>query len=644
MLSCNWIRSGIYCTLLCFSCITTPCTADETDLDSGQAQTKYYIQAALEAEAEGDFARRQLMLASASACGKDCETLQIALGLTRNAQGEWMSIDECVERLSKKPDPVVAYEKWRENLPDSLVGNLRLATVALRYGLLAQSRAHFERALDFDSDNVPARQALGYQLLQGEWFSPADIFMLVEQGKKAQSSIDRFGEKLVAIRIALSNRSLERRVEASDSLFQISNPDAIPAAISIFANTPKEVASTFVRWLGKHADSRATLALARYSFEHPIAEVRLLATRHLKGRPLHDYVHFVLESVSSPITMTTIPVFSDGTLVGYRQAFAREAADKTDIFVIDTAVQRRATPLLLSVPSEDEAEGSWITVGPESMPENRRVERGIRTVAGIETQNCRRMTVQQNYQINERNDRAAELLSRVTGEELPSDPDALWKWWDEYNETEYQLYKPVRNRRATRRHEIPLYVGVAYSESGGGSERFNAAPQANFSGPQFGSGGGLIGGECFAEGTPVLTAYGPRRIEALRVGDIVFCKNIATGEIVRRPILRSTTRPPRETLLLKAGKTEVQCTLGHLFWVSGDGWRKASELRRGDILNTAGTPAIVESVSPMPKIRTFNLEVADFRNYFVGQERLLSHDVTPRRSEPVPGSLVARNK
>jgi hypothetical protein len=39
------------------------------------------------------------------------------------------------------------------------------------------------------------------------------------------------------------------------------------------------------------------------------------------------------------------------------------------------------------------------------------------------------------------------------------------------------------------------------------------------------------------------------------------------------------------------------------------------------------------------KAETYNLVVADFHTYFVGQERVLTHDVTPRRptDATVPG-------
>ncbi len=636
----TWIPSAC-CILLSF----TTCKADDSTPTPPGAKLDFYSQAALEAEAEGDLTGRQLMLASASACGEESTALMGAFGLTRSAQGKWVSIDEHISNLRDKSESLVAYENVRESLPDSLEAHLHLARVALRGGLIPQSRAHFERVLDFDSDNISARQALGYRLFQGEWISPSHIANMVEQGKQAQASFDRFGKELIGIRNALGSSDPDRSAEASESLTQISDPNAILAAVSIFSNSSERVNSFFVRWLGRFTDERATQALARYACAHPVQEIRSLATNQLRERPFHDFVPFVLESVSAPINMMTIPVFAGGVLAGYRQAFSREAGDKTDVFVIDTAIQRRATPLLLNVPTEEEAEGSWITIGPENMPENGRVERNIRSVASIETRQCQAMTARQNLQISERNARAAELLSSISGRELSDDPKQLWKWWDDYNETEYQLDKPMRNRRITRRHEIPLFVGVAYSEDGGASEAVSPPPQANFARPGFGFGGGRLGGECFAAGTPVLTAHGLRRIEKLRVGDIVFCKNIDTGEVVLRPILRTTERPPRATLSLKVGQSQLRCTTGHLYWVSGTGWVKASKLRSGDVLNTAGTPVIVDSIQPEIAIKTYNLEVADFNNYFVGDDRLLSHDVTPRRAArvSVPGFVSIAN-
>ena len=64
---------------------------------------------------------------------------------------------------------------------------------------------------------------------------------------------------------------------------------------------------------------------------------------------------------------------------------------------------------------------------------------------------------------------------------------------------------------------------------------------------------------------------------------------------------------------------------------------KASELAPGMLLHGALSTAPVHSVSTARTEVTYNLIVADFHTYFIGERRLLSHDNTVRR--PTAGSV-----
>ncbi len=85
-------------------------------------------------------------------------------------------------------------------------------------------------------------------------------------------------------------------------------------------------------------------------------------------------------------------------------------------------------------------------------------------------------------------------------------------------------------------------------------------------------------------------------------------------------------------MVLSLDEGDLRCTTGHLLWVSGKGWTKASQIKQGDLLHTASQPALVMSVRQAADAPTFNLEVAENHSYFAGANRVLSHDVTPRGS------------
>ena len=147
------------------------------------------------------------------------------------------------------------------------------------------------------------------------------------------------------------------------------------------------------------------------------------------------------------------------------------------------------------------------------------------------------------------------------------------------------------------------------------------------------------GGECFVAGTPVMTNKGLCAIERVRTGDLVLSRDLESGTLGWKPVITATQRPPEPTKEIQTSSQKMRCTGGHLFWISGKGWEKASNLKPGDVLHAASDPTIVMKVDTMPAAITYNLLVADNANYFVGEELVLSHDVTKRESTRllVPG-------
>ena len=130
-------------------------------------------------------------------------------------------------------------------------------------------------------------------------------------------------------------------------------------------------------------------------------------------------------------------------------------------------------------------------------------------------------------------------------------------------------------------------------------------------------------------------------IETIRVGDVVLSQDIESGELAYKPVLRTTIRPMERLVKIRVGNESFETSGGHLFWVSGEGWVKSRKLESGMVLHTAGGPSRVSQVEEGPTAVTYNLVVADFNTYFVGEQKLLSHDNTVRRatSAVVPGLM-----
>jgi hypothetical protein len=129
----------------------------------------------------------------------------------------------------------------------------------------------------------------------------------------------------------------------------------------------------------------------------------------------------------------------------------------------------------------------------------------------------------------------------------------------------------------------------------------------------------------------VWTKIGQRPIETLEIGDLVLSQNVDTGQLAYKPVIGRTVRPPSAIMKLSVGGEEIQATRGHPFWVAGAGWRMAKEIEGGAVLHGITCAPRIEAVETAIDAEAFNLIVADFNTYFVGDSGVLVHDNTPRK-------------
>jgi hypothetical protein len=204
------------------------------------------------------------------------------------------------------------------------------------------------------------------------------------------------------------------------------------------------------------------------------------------------------------------------------------------------------------------------------------------------------------------NERIIAVLASVTDQDLGSEPRAWWDWWQEDNE----YYQP---------DERPVYA------SQDASNEYIVTPP--------------VQRECFARGTLVWTKTGQQPIETLELGDLVLAQNVDTGELAYKPVIGRTVRPPSPILKLSFAGEQLLTTRGHPFWVAGVGWRMAKDLGDGATLYSVTGSARVEAIEEADQAEAYNLVVADFNTYFVGESGVLVHDNTPRTptAATVPG-------
>lgn len=570
------------------------------------------LRKAFSAEIDGDFdARRELLENALSTKGTGRpqpavrDLAQWSLGKLKDDRGRWVSLDDWIANKSISR-AIEAYESLRDNSFESLDAHKSLAMFCMENGLNDQARVHFAQILTQEPDHVAARMALGYVRVGPTWMSQEQLAMLNERQNMFRVSLQNFRPRLMLIAEGLKSNSSKGIKAATESLQKIDSDLAIPAMEVVFGDESEEVTTPIVQWLSRREGQEASIALAHFGIFHPVEGVRRAAAEALQERPVVEYGAAVMDMVLTPFSPAgVIPIQAsvNGPVLGFQKSYRREGAERDQVFIANTDFN-----------------------GAISLPQR------------IELLNAQTRSI---------NLRVSELLSTISGRSISPETSDLWDWWYQEMETS----RPETRRLASHwsNELLHSYAGISLNNRSGTSQ-FQAAsfPDEELLAMRpfrFRIGLPWRSSECFVAGTPVMTQKGFRAIETIRMGDLVLSKNIETGELAFRPVVRTTERTPIELVTVTLPNESFVCTPGHLFWVSGRGWTRARELTEGDVLHGAIEPTEVLQVSVADQKQTYNLVVEEHSNYFVGESLVLSHDVTSHeyRDEVIPGLQTETN-
>jgi RHS repeat-associated protein len=138
---------------------------------------------------------------------------------------------------------------------------------------------------------------------------------------------------------------------------------------------------------------------------------------------------------------------------------------------------------------------------------------------------------------------------------------------------------------------------------------------------------------CFVAGTLVETEAGLKPIEEIKIGDLVLARDVETGETTLKPVtdlIRRHERAIWEVVLAgpNGATARFETTDDHPWWIAGQGWKKTAELVAGmAVVTKDGRGMVIASVVETDRTdATYNLTVADFETYFVGEQRVLVHN------------------
>ena len=154
----------------------------------------------------------------------------------------------------------------------------------------------------------------------------------------------------------------------------------------------------------------------------------------------------------------------------------------------------------------------------------------------------------------------------------------------------------------------------------------------------------------FHGSTLVKTADGYKAIARIRVGDRVFAKDEASGEMGYKPVTARYGNPYQETVYIEVsdGLGKIQTLVSnriHPFY-SGGKWIKAEDLKAGSRLFAEnGAEQTVQSVTVKPEpLQAYNLTVADWHTYFVKGDKAETEGVWVHNACPPKRTGSSKNE
>jgi Pretoxin HINT domain len=604
-------------TTVCFAAPKPARSRQRADSEAVQA-----VDGVLAAERDGSVANRSRRLHTTVRQSPDFAPAQWQSGRV-NLDGQWVSIHKSFTRLSG--DKTLAeYRALRAKTPKTLTGQLQLATWCRQHKLYDQQRAHLTAVLEINPNHAAARKALGFVRMGPFWISMSELKRRQKDAEQAAKDLKRWAPTVKSIRDAMASGNRLRFQQGLKRLKAIDDPAAIPVIELLLTYGKPQLALIAIDYLGEKKSKESTLALCRQGLFSPWKTMRKRAAERLKKRKLEDFVPQILDIIATPLESRRVIYFSGAGELLLRDLYHRETRTTRYIDILDQRRVDRSVSVIQAQPSFADFPSTARFTLPQSYLEpfqpglarhnNDSLQRVKDAVHDREN-----AAEQINWSTSEINQRAIAMLSAVSGKNFQNDPKKCWRWWKKFTEVKSDGEK----RTYVRRLQI---------------ETINFIPEYTIAGCDY------TPKSCLVAGTPVWTDRGPVAVDKVQIGDRVLSQNVETGELAYKPVLKTTVRPKRPLIAVEIGPRTVRMTGGHPFWISGKGWVKARDIKAGMAMHDViGTTAVrpVGTAAPEP---TYNLIVADFHTYFVGETKVLSHDNTP--IEPtnalVPGLLPKR--
>jgi hypothetical protein len=578
------------------------------------AAPEHLIEGIYRSELEGDSARYAELLKEALAEAPEERRVNWLAGRVL-VDGAWQSYGD--HQKATVADERLKEYRWRR---DALDGTPRLEAALARWCAENRwpdlERLHYARVLAHPrvSDNLrrEALRNLGIVQHDGQLFTAAELALYQQQVEQKGKAFEKWREKIVGWRKAIAGKKQEEREAALQELRQVDDPQVLLAAEASLYDSYDLFRAELIALIGRFPELEATQALLRYALLGNSEVCVDAAVAELKPRSVHDYYPHLLPLLQAPVHSEFRLRNISGT-IRYEHLVSQQRPQENKVVLKDAVAQPRVDVTETSI-NVNVRGGNPITTQSRVDPRNpflradsfsggkQTMQEELLALSSFLTA----LTVQHkinllNQSLFLQNERVFYLLEQTSPEQFPRNPSVWWAWWKEYNEqrpytpTNY-VYQPTWCSYA---QYTPLHVTTIRYAS------------------------------CFVAGTTVVTETGDQAIETIQVGDRVLSQDVETGELAFKVVTGKILREPWPVVRMAIGSEEIIATKAHPFWVAGEGWKMAKELKAHDTLCSVAGPRSLDAAEPLAAPQqAYNLYVEDFNTYFVGKSGLLVHDNT----------------
>ncbi len=550
--------------------------------------------------------------------------------LNEQAESVKARVAETEKRL--RPAARAAYRARHSVHHDLAIDHLKLALWCERAGLEAEATVEFSMTIHLDPSIDEAWRHLGYVRHDGQWMLEAQATALTNEARSQSEANSHWVPALKKWQAWLGDPKL--RLQAEEQLTKVTDPRAVVAVGRVFCDE-KSIADQAwaVRILGPIDAPASTRLLAMLAVYSDFDEIRRAARALLPGRLPRDYLESLVEMIHTPAQFAIEPVQgpgSSGLLVVETPRFRLQRSYEAPPAVALNSsfcgyVGYDVNGLPIAINGGELGFTNWVASLPVGSGAAGALASGLRgayviaeaenrTAALIAAANLKADAAQEwltadirdlnqsNAQAVAVNARVGQILQDSFGAPDLKDDEVAWHRW--YFDRIGYSYTPPPQVNVTE--VVP-----------------NLPPPILYS--------------CFAGGTLVRTLDGLRAIEQIRPGDRVLSQDTATGALAFESVLVAHHNPPARTVRLTLDNGEVLVpSIYHRFWICGQGWTMARDLKPGDAVRMLGGRVTVARAEPGDVVPVYNLDVAREHTYFVGNHDYLVHDNTRPDAETTP--------